>query len=160
MVTIIKYDEAESKIGTESDWTPWMEIKQEKINEFAEATGDHQWIHVDVERAIRESPFGGPIAHGWYSVSLLPVLQGQTIAIVPPEGKQVKLGVNYGANKIRFPSPVPVGKRIHAKGTLAAVKSIDKPMPGMQYQVNVEIWVEGANKPSMVAEVLSRLYVG
>ena len=118
MVKIIPYDDLEKNIGLESEWTEWFEVKQEKINQFAEATGDHQWIHIDIERA-KKGPFGGTIAHGYYTVSLLPVLSGQCIAV-----SGVTMGVNYGVNKIRFPAPVPVGKRIRAKSTLTAVKKI------------------------------------
>ena len=156
MVTVIDYNDIENHIGEESDWTDWFEVKQEKINQFADATGDHQWIHVDVERA-KKGPFGGPIAHGWYTVSLLPTFT--TIIARPGPNQQFVMGVNYGANKIRFPSPVPVGKRIHAKGKLTGVKSIDKPMPGKQIEVTVEVWVEGNNRPSLVAETLSRMYI-
>jgi acyl dehydratase len=152
MVKVIPYAELEENIGFESDWTEWFEVKQEKINEFAEATGDRQWIHIDIERA-KKGPFGGTIAHGYYTVSLLPVLSGQCIAV-----SGVTMGVNYGVNKIRFPAPVPVGKRIRAKSTLTAVKNIEKPMPGKQMETKVEVWVEGNSKPSMVAETISRLY--
>jgi len=154
MVKVIPYADLENHIGEESEWTDWFEVKQEKINQFAEATGDHQWIHIDIERA-KKGPFGGTIAHGYYTVSLLPVLSGQCIAV-----SGVTMGVNYGVNKIRFPAPVPVGKRIRAKSKLTAVKKIEKPMPGKQMETKVEVWVEGNSKPSMVAETISRLYGG
>ena len=154
MVKVIPYAELENHIGEESDWTDWFEVKQEKINQFADATGDHQWIHIDIERA-KKGPFGRTIAHGFYTVSLLPVLSGQCIAV-----SGVTMGVNYGANKIRFPAPVPVGERIRAKSKLTAVKNIDKPIPGKQMETTVEVWVEGNSKPSMVAETISRLYGG
>ena len=152
MVKMIKYDELEDHIGEESDWTKWVEVKQEKINMFADATGDHQWIHVDIERA-KKGPFGGPIAHGFYSVSILSAPEFLTFLV-----KGVKMGVNYGLNKVRFPAPVPVGKRVRVKSTLKSVTPIDKPMPGKQIEQVVELWVEGNKKPSMVAETLGRVY--
>jgi len=148
----LAYADLENHIGEESDWTKWVEVKQEKINLFADATGDHQWIHVDIEKA-KKGPFGGPIAHGYYSVSVLAAPQFACFLITG-----IKMGVNYGLNKVRFPAPVPVGKRIHAKATLKSVTPITTPMPGKQIEQVVELWVEGNKKPSMVAETLSRVY--
>jgi len=148
----LDYADLENHIGEESDWTKWVEVKQEKINLFAEATGDHQWIHVDIEKA-KKGPFGGPIAHGYYSVSILAAPQFICFLIAG-----IKMGVNYGLNKVRFPAPVPVGKRIRAKATLTSVTPITTPMPGKQIEQTVELWVEGNKKPSMVAEILSRVY--
>ena len=148
----IAYADLEKHIGEESDWTDWVEVKQEKINQFADATGDHQWIHVDIERA-KKGPFGGPIAHGYYSVSILAAPEFACFHITG-----MKMGVNYGLNKVRFPAPVPIGKRIRAKATVKSVIDITTPMPGKQIEQTVELWVEGGKKPSMVAETVSRLY--
>lgn len=150
--TEIDFADIENSVGLESEWTDWVEVKQEKINLFADATGDHQWIHVDIEKA-KKGPFGGPIAHGYYSVSILAAPEFACFSM-----KGVKMGVNYGLNKVRFPAPVPVGKRIHAKATVKSVTAITTPMPGFQIEQVVELWVEGNKKPSMVAETLSRLF--
>jgi acyl dehydratase len=93
-------------VGTQVASSDWISISQERVNTFADATGDHQWIHIDVERAKKESPFGGPIAHGFLTLSLLPMLMADALHL-----SYVKMGVNYGLNKVRFPAPVPVGSR-------------------------------------------------
>ena len=118
------------------------------MNLFADATGDHQWIHVDPERATRESPFGGPVAHGYLTLSLVSFLMPQIIRV---EG--ISLGINYGLNKVRFPAPVPVGSRIRAGAELANVEDIPG---GVQITAKVTIEREGGEKPVCVAEVLSR----
>src|SRR5665811_1000138 len=119
---------------------------QQQVNLFAEATGDHQWIHVDPERA-KTGPFGGPIAHGYLTLSLIPVLMGQIIRV---EG--VSMGVNYGANKVRFPAPVPVGAEVRAGATLASVEEVSG---GIQVAMDVTIEVRDATKPSCVAQTVS-----
>jgi len=137
-------------IGQEVAVTDWVEITQERINLFADATGDHQWIHVDVERSKRESPFGGPIAHGFLTLSLLPMMMGSAIVM-----RDVKMGVNYGLNKVRFPAPVPVGSRVRGRMKLLSVEDI----PGgaqMVWEVTMER--EGGDKPVCVAESVSRRY--
>jgi acyl dehydratase len=142
--------DARSRIGQEIGLSDWMVIDQPRINAFAEVTGDHQWIHVDVERAGRESPFGAPIAHGYLTVSLLAKFAGECIAV---DG--IKLAVNYGLNRVRFPAPVKVGSRVRARFVLAAVDDI----PGgaqMLWQATVEI--EGGDKPACVAEMVTRWY--
>src|ERR1700712_683110 len=128
----------------------WMEITQGMVTTFADATGDHQWIHVDVERAKKESPFGGPIAHGFLTLSLVPTLSWQVFST---EG--AKMGVNYGTNKVRFPSPVPVGAKIRA--TLVVT---DATMVGeaVQTVVTSTIEIEGGSKPACIAETVSRIY--
>jgi acyl dehydratase len=108
-------DELKSLVGEHLGYSDWMEITQERVNQFADATGDHQWIHVDVERA-KEGPFGGPIAHGYLTLSLGPVLQTEVFRL---EG--FSMGVNYGANKIRFPAPVPVGSKLRLGVKLLSV---------------------------------------
>ncbi|MEO6881514.1 MAG: MaoC family dehydratase [Mycobacteriaceae bacterium] len=129
----------------------WTEITQEQVNTFAEATGDHQWIHVDVERAKAESPFGGPVAHGFLTLSLLPMLSWQIYTV---EG--TKLGVNYGMNKVRFPAPVPVGSRVRATAVLSEVTEVGG--GGLQLVVASTVEREGSDKPVCVAEMVSRLY--
>jgi acyl dehydratase len=142
--------DARSRFGQEIGLSDWMLIDQPRVNAFAEVTGDHQWIHVDVERAGRESPFGAPIAHGYLTVSLLAKFAGECIAV---DG--IKLAVNYGLNRVRFPAPVKVGSRVRARFVLAAVDDI----PGgaqMLWQATVEI--EGGDKPACVAEMVTRWY--
>ena len=129
----------------------WVEVTQEMVNTFAEATGDHQWIHVDVERAKAESPFGGPIAHGFLTLSLLPMLSWQIWTV---EGS--KMGVNYGLNKVRFPSPVPVGSTVRSTAVLTEVTEVGG--GGLQLVVSSTVEVEGGAKPVCVAEMVSRLY--
>lgn len=119
------------------------------MNLFADATGDHQWIHIDVERA-KSGPFGGPIAHGYLTLSLTPILLAQVLQV---DG--VAMGVNYGANKVRFPSPVPVGSKLRLGATLSGVEAV---AGGVQVTVEATYEVEGATKPSCVAELLFRYY--
>src|SRR5271169_250382 len=128
----------------------WVTITQEEINLFADATGDHQWIHVDPERAAA-GPFGTTIAHGYLTLSLLPVLLHGMLHL---DG--VKMGINYGTNKVRFPAPVPVGSEIRAGATLASVEEI---AGGVQVALDVVVEVRDAPKPSCVAQIVSRLYL-
>jgi acyl dehydratase len=142
--------ELKALVGEHLGYSDWMEISQERVNQFADATGDHQWIHIDAERAKKESPFGGPIAHGYLTLSLAPVLLPQ-VAITTG----YKMGVNYGCNKVRFMSPVPVGAKLRLGVKLVAVDDI----PGgiaSTYELSFEC--EGAAKPSCVAEVIFRSY--
>ena len=138
-------------VGQHLGYSDWVTVTQEQVNLFADATGDHQWIHVDPERATKESPFGGPIAHGYLTLSLIPMLVPQILEI-----KGFRMGVNYGTEKVRFPSPVPVGSRVRAGATLDSATPIDG---GLQMSVTVTIEVEGASKPSCVATTVSRRYV-
>jgi acyl dehydratase len=138
-------------VGQQLGHSEWVTITQEQVNLFAEATGDHQWIHVDVERATRESPYGGPIAHGYLTLSLLPMLVPQII-----EARGFRMGVNYGAEKIRFPAAVPVGSRVRAAATMEAATPFDG---GVQMNLGITIEVEGQEKPAMVASILFRRYV-
>ncbi len=137
-------------VGEHLGYSEWMEITQERVNQFADATGDHQWIHIDAERAKKESPFGGPIAHGYLTLSLAPVLLPQVMITTG-----FKMGVNYGANKVRFMSPVPVGAKLRAGVKVLAVDEIPG---GVQQLLEITFEVEGAAKPSCVAEVIFRSY--
>lgn len=143
----------QSKLGQELSVSDWVEVSQERINAFADATGDHQWIHVDVERAKRESPFKGPIAHGFLTLSLLPMLTGG--GSDQPRYPGVKLGVNYGLNKVRFPAPVPAGSRVRARTKLVEVTEVPG---GLQMVREVTVEREGGDKPVCVAESVGRLY--
>ena len=145
-------DELKSLVGEHLGYSPYVDITQEQVNTFAEATGDHQWIHVDVERANAESPFGGPIAHGYLTLSLGPMLYPQVVTITG-----FSMGVNYGANKVRFPSPVPVGAKLRLGVKLLEVTDI---AGGVQYTVEMTFTCEGAEKPSCVAEAIYRAYTG
>jgi acyl dehydratase len=137
-------------VGQHLGYSDHVEITQERVNQFAEATGDHQWIHVDVERAKRESPFGGPIAHGYLTLSLGPVLVPQVVRV---EG--IKMAVNYGCDKVRFPSPVPVGGKLRVGVECLDVDEIEG---GVQVKMRFTFEVEGAPKPACVAENLFRYY--
>ncbi|MCY7307202.1 MAG: MaoC family dehydratase [Rhodoferax sp.] len=136
--------------GQEVALSDWITITQEQINLFAQATGDHQWIHVDVERA-RAGPFGAPIAHGFFTLSLIPAFFQSAMEI-----RQYGMGVNYGLNKVRFTSPVPVGSRLRARLTL--LKSEVLPDKGFQMTWLVSVEKEGVDKPVCVAESISRRY--
>ena len=138
-------------VGQHLGYSDWVEITQEQVNQFAEATGDHQWIHTDPERAAKASPFGGPIAHGYLTLSLLPMLMPQIVEITG-----FRMGVNYGTEKVRFPSPVPVGSRVRAGAQLELATPFDG---GVQMQVTVTVEIEGGSKPAMVATSVNRRYV-
>jgi acyl dehydratase len=138
-------------VGQHLGHSDWVTISQEQVNLFAEATGDHQWIHVDVERAKAESPFGGPVAHGYLTLSLIPMLVPQILQVTG-----FRMGVNYGLDKVRFPSPVPVGSRIRAGAALDSATPFDG---GVQMVITVTVEVEGASKPAMVATSVSRRYL-
>ncbi len=152
MANQIKAEDLTSLIGKDLDPSPWLEITQERVNRFAEATNDHQFIHVDPEKAA-QTPFGGPIAHGFLSLSLLSYLNAQS-AVVP---ENLVMGVNYGSDKIRYLMPVRVGKRIRS---LQKVLEVTEKKPGnwlLKYQVTVEI--ENEETPALIAEILSMLVV-
>lgn len=138
--------ELEDAVGSHLGYSEWHPIPQQQIDTFAEATGDHQWIHVDPERAAA-GPFGTTIAHGFLTLSLLPMLSEQVYSV---EGVQAAL--NYGANKLRFPSPVPVGSRVRAGVELLAVTPISR---GYQVATRVTIEREGGDKPACVVEMLA-----
>lgn len=139
-------------VGQEVAVGDWLTVTQEQINLFADATGDHQWIHVDVERA-RQGPFGAPIAHGYLTLSLLPTLFAKAVHIEEPE----KMGVNYGLNRVRFMAPVPAGSRLRARVKLVAADEL--PGNGLQLTWDVTIEREGSDKPACVAQTIARRYV-
>jgi acyl dehydratase len=149
--TVDGVEGVQSLVGQHLGWSDWVTITQEQVNQFADATGDHQWIHVDPERAAKESPFGGPIAHGYLTLSLVPDLLPQIVEITG-----FRMGVNYGTEKVRFPAPVPVGSRVRAGATLAAATPFEG---GVAMNMDVTVEVEGASKPSMVATVVFRRYL-
>jgi acyl dehydratase len=137
-------------VGQEVAVSDWTKVTQERVNQFAEATGDLQWIHLDVERSKKESPYGGTIAHGFLTLSLLPMLMASAISM-----PDVKMGVNYGLNKVRFPARVPVGSNLRARMTLVTVEDIPG---GAQVTWLVTIEREGGDKPVCVAESVSRRF--
>lgn len=137
-------------VGQEVAVSDWIEITQERIDVFADATGDHQWIHTDAARSRNESPFGGTVAHGFLSLSLLPMLMDQALVIL-----DVRMGLNYGLNKVRFPSPVPVGSRLRGRMTLLSADDI---AGGAQLIWQVAVEREGSDKPVCVAESIVRCY--
>ena len=143
-------EELERAVGTHLGHSGWHRITQRQIDAFAEATGDHQWIHVDPEKAAT-GPFGTTIAHGYLTLSLLPLFGPQLIKV---EG--VKMGVNYGSNKVRFPAPVPVGSRLRATATITGVDDVTG---GVQVSVAFTVEREGGDKPVCVAESVSRYYL-
>ena len=142
-------DELKTLVGEHLGYSDYVEITQEQVNTFADATGDHQWIHVDVERA-KSGPFGGPIAHGYLTLSLGPALLPEVFTV-----GGVSMGVNYGCGKVRFPAPVPVGSKLRLGAKLAGVDEI---AGGAQVTIELTFEVEGASKPSCVAEVIYRYY--
>ena len=137
-------------VGQEVAVTDWFTVEQAHIDQFAQATGDHQWIHVDPERA-KAGPFGAPIAHGYLTLSMLAGHLGGVVQV-----REVRMGVNYGLNKVRFMAPVPVGSRLRARVTLLDAQPLEG---GMQLAWRSTIEREGADKPVCVAEPLARYYV-
>ena len=138
-------------VGKRLGSSDWLTVDQKMINQFAEATGDHQWIHVDVERALREMPGGRTIAHGYLTLSLLPRLNQGIFAI-----KKRSRGVNYGSNKVRFTAPVPSGSRVRGHLTLKAIEPMGNGCSRLVTEATVE--VEGSERPALVAETLSLVY--
>jgi acyl dehydratase len=147
--TIQGIDGLKQRVGDHLGYSEWHQVTQEQVNTFAEATGDFQWIHVDVERA-KQGPFGGPIAHGYLTLSLAPLLIPQ---IVKVEG--ITMAVNYGLNKVRFPAPVPVGSKIRLGATLTGVSDI---AGGAQITMSMVYDLDGGDKPVCVAEIVFRYY--
>jgi acyl dehydratase len=144
-------DELRTKVGQEIGVSPWHLVTQQQIDQFAEVSGDHQWIHIDPERARRESPYGTTIAHGFLTVSLLSQLINEAVVT---DGN-FKLRVNYGFNRLRFTGAVPAGSRIRGRFTLHAIKDIDG---GVEITWLSTVEVEGREKPALVAEWLGRTY--
>jgi acyl dehydratase len=137
-------------VGDDLGSSPWVEVSQEMINLFADATGDHQWIHVDVERAKAESPFGGPIGHGYLTLSLLIPMWSEVLVVT-----DATMAVNYGLNKVRFPAPVPVGSKLRLTATLTDVEEV---AGGLQVTASAVIEAEGGSKPVCIAEPVFRFY--
>ena len=150
MRTFASTEDITAAVGQELGVSDWATITQDQVNTFADATGDDQWIHVDVERAKVESPFGGPIAHGYLSLSLLPMLGWQIYEV-----KGAKMGINYGSNKVRFPSPVPVGSQVRLRSTLESAEVLADGT--VQMVVTQVLEVKDGAKPAVVAETISRV---
>ena len=150
MTTITGLDQLKEHAGKELGTSDWHEVTQEHVNQFADATGDHQWIHVDVQRATAESPYKGPIAHGYLTLSLLAPLSAQVLVVT-----DTAMGVNYGLNKVRFPAHVPVGSRVRLTATL---KDVEEFSGGLQLTLSCVIEREGGDKPVCVAEPVYRYY--
>jgi acyl dehydratase len=148
---ITSVEELRSLTGREVAVSDWFEVTQDLINLFADATGDHQWIHIDVERSKTESPYRATIAHGFLTLSLLTQLMSETLKIKLP----IRMGVNYGLNKVRFPSAVPAGSKIRARVTLQSLEDIPE---GRQLAWAITVEREGGDKPCCVAEWLVRYY--
>ena len=150
MAKSVGFSEVGTLVGQEIGVSDWLEITQERVNQFAEATGDHQWIHVDVERATRE--IGGPIAHGYLTLSLIPFLGAGLLNV-----SGVTRGINYGSNKVRFTGMVRVGKRVRMRQKLLAA---EPKSGGLQLTNECTIEIEGEERPACVAETLSVIYGG
>jgi len=149
MVTVDGIAGLEQLVGSHLGYSDWHEVTQEQVGLFADATGDHQWIHVDVERA-KGGPFGGPIAHGYLTLSMASALIAEVARV---EG--ISMGVNYGLDRVRFPAPVPVGAKLRMGAELV---SLDRIAGGAQAKVRATFETEGASKPSCVAEIIFRYY--
>ena len=137
-------------VGTELGTTDWVSVTQERINTFADATGDHQWIHVDPERA-KDGPFGACVAHGYLTLSLANLFLPQLVSY-----QRLKMGVNYGCDKVRFPAPVKVNSRVRGRGQVVAAEPVKG--DGVQVTVRISVEIEGADKPGCVVDTISRLY--
>ena len=138
-------EQVEAAVGEHVGYSDWLEITQERIDTFADATGDHQWIHVDPERAA-EGPFGATIAHGYLTLSLIPVLGNQVMEI-----RGFRMMINYGTDKVRFPAPVPVGSRIRAGVELT---SLERTSSGVRLTSRVTVEIEGSDRPAVVADTI------
>jgi acyl dehydratase len=147
---VVPYADLEKYAGQEIGYSPWALIDQDRVNKFADATGDHQWIHVDIERAKRELPTKGTIAHGYLTVSLIPMFGAQILKI---DG--VSRGINYGSNKVRFTNMVPVGSRVRGK---LKILSVDPKAGGKQIISEYTIEIEGHDRPACVAETIGIVY--
>ena len=145
------FNDLKSAVGTETGVSDWLEISQERINKFADATGDEQWIHVDPERAAREMPGGKTIAHGLLSLSLIPMFMREVIGL-----RGLRNTLNYGANKIRYLTPVPAGSRL--RGRVSILEAQDVPPNALRVTYKVAIEIEGGERPACVAEVIGQHY--
>ncbi|MEZ5120194.1 MAG: MaoC family dehydratase [Solirubrobacterales bacterium] len=151
MIILTGIDDIKARVGQELGVSDWIEVTQDDIDKFADATGDHQWIHVDVERA-KDTPFGGTIAHGFYTLSLMPRLANELYTI-----ENVAFALNYGANRVRFPSPLKVGSKVRMRCSIAGVEDVPG---GIQLATTCTFETEGADKPVCVAETLTRVFSG
>jgi acyl dehydratase len=151
MTTTLTLEELEQAGEQDLGATDWVTLDQERINQFAEATGDHQWIHVDPEMAA-QGPFGGTIAHGYLSLSLLPGLLPEVLTVAG-----ARMGINYGIDRVRFTAPVPVGSQVRVKAKLV---SAERRGEGVLYKLGVEVEIKDAEKPALVGEVLYLVFGG
>jgi acyl dehydratase len=149
-ITVNGLEEIKAQAGADLGYSRWMEITQDRVNTFADATDDHQWIHVDEERA-KDGPFGGTIAHGYLTLSLLIPLWSELLEVTG-----VRMAVNLGLNRVRFPSPVPVGSKIRAHGAMASVTEVKG--GGVEVVVDLTVEIDGADKPACVAQAVYRFY--
>lgn len=149
MQVITSIAQAQELVGRELGVSDWLVIDQQRVNDFADVTGDHQWIHVDVERARTQSPFGGPIAHGFLTLSLVPALSKDTFRM-----ENAKLAINYGLNKVRFLTPVPVGSSIRLRSELIEATPVDDNTVNLVVKHTIEI--DGVAKPAAIAEMIVR----
>jgi acyl dehydratase len=147
VTTFTDLQQIKDALGKHLGYSEWLEVTQDRINRFADATGDHQWIHVDVEKA-KEGPFGAPIAHGYLTLSLSNLFLPQIVEV-----QNISMGVNYGVDKIRFPNPVRVNQRIRGGAEIAAVSDIPG---GIQVTIKITIEIEGEAKPACIIESLTR----
>jgi acyl dehydratase len=150
MKLISSIDDATGLVGSELGVSEWVTIDQQRVNDFADVTGDHQWIHIDVERAKAESPYGAPIAHGFLTLSMIPALSKDNFRV-----QNAKLVINYGLNKVRFLAAVPVGSRIRVRSELADAVSKDEGTVDLTVRHTIEI--DGSEKPAAVAEMIARV---
>ena len=150
-ITLHTLEELKQWVGKEVAVSDWLQVTQDRIDRFADATGDHQWIHVDPARAARESPFGSTIAHGYLTLSLLPHMMMETLDV-----QGGRMSINYGLNRVRFAAPVRAGDRIRARFTLASMEDFSG---GMQLTWHALVEIEGQHKPACVAEMIVRRYV-
>ena len=150
MKLITSIGDATGLVGSELGVSDWLEIDQQRVNDFADVTGDHQWIHIDVERAKKESPYGAPIAHGFLTLSLIPALSKDNFRV-----QNATLAINYGLNKVRFLSAVPVGSRIRVRSELADAVAKDESTVDLTVRHTIEI--DGVEKPAAVAEMIVRV---
>lgn len=150
MKVLTSIDDAIAAVGQPLGVSDWKEIGQDRVDAFAEVTEDQQWIHVDVDRAVAESPYGGTIAHGFLTLSLIPVLVGQCYRV-----ENRKMGINYGLNKVRFLAPVVVGSRVRVRSELLDVTKVADGVANLTIRNTVEL--DGSDKPAAVAEMISRV---
>ena len=150
MKVITSIDDASATVGQELGVSDWQQIDQERINAFADATGDHQWIHIDAERAKAESPYGTTIAHGFLTLSMIPALSKDNMRV-----ENAKMAINYGLNKVRFLAAVPAGGRIRARSELLDVAKVDDSTVNLTVKHTLEL--DGSDKPAAVAETIVRV---